>query len=95
MGELRAPTVGREREVEDLTAAFDRVARGSNERWLVVAPPGVGKSRLLREMSQHVAARSGAVWRSRARPGAVSPFDAHRRPTRISLARRCLRGKRV
>jgi hypothetical protein len=47
------------------------------ERWLIVAPPGVGKSRLLRELADRIAAedRHTQVWRSRARPESVSPFD--------------------
>jgi class 3 adenylate cyclase/tetratricopeptide (TPR) repeat protein len=77
MGALRAPTVGREAELAQLARALDRARAGAVERWLVVAPPGVGKSRLLHELSTHAEARDGvAVWRSRARPDAVSPFDA-------------------
>jgi class 3 adenylate cyclase len=77
MGALRAPTLGRERELAALEEAIDRVAGGSVERWLIVAPPGVGKSRLLRELAERAAQLPVApvVWRARARPDSVSPFD--------------------
>src|SRR3954447_23847036 len=77
MGALRAPTVGRERETADLLDAIERARGGGVGRWLVVAPPGVGKSRLLREVAEVATARKDvSVWRSRSRPGAVTPFDA-------------------
>ncbi|HEY5488894.1 MAG TPA: adenylate/guanylate cyclase domain-containing protein, partial [Candidatus Limnocylindrales bacterium] len=77
MGALRAPTIGRATELDKLSRAIDRAAGGATERWVVVAPPGVGKTRVLREVASSAAARSDLViWRSRARPGSVSPFDA-------------------
>ena len=77
MGALRAPTLGRDEELATLADAHRRAVEGAVERWLIVAPPGVGKSRLLREFGDRLqdAGRSSAIWRSRARPESVSPFD--------------------
>jgi class 3 adenylate cyclase/tetratricopeptide (TPR) repeat protein len=79
MGELRAPTLGRERELAALTDAHGRATAGGVERWLIVAPPGVGKSRLLREIADRLdkgaPGSSTVVWLSRARPDSLSPFD--------------------
>src|SRR3954471_5911070 len=77
MGALRAPTVGREHELAELHAGVERARAGAVERWLVLAAPGVGKSRLLSEIASDAAGTQNVVvWRSRARSGAVSPFDA-------------------
>lgn len=74
MGRLRAPILGRDPELTAMTAALDRVRAGSAERWLMVAPPGVGKSRLLEEFAVGVAGHA-VVWRARLRPDVVSPYD--------------------
>lgn len=76
MGELRAPTLGREAELSALTEAADRVAGAGSERWLVVAPPGVGKSRLLEEFARRAAVQDAVeVWRARLRPDVLSPYE--------------------
>ena len=82
MGGLWAPTVGRANEVDTLTAALDRARDGIVERWLIVAPPGVGKSRLLAELARGAGApgaRGGrpdvVTVRGRARAGSVAPFE--------------------
>ncbi len=82
MGELRAPMLGRERELQLLSSAYARAAAGNVERLLIVAPPGVGKSRLLREVATSIetpstggTAAASVIWRSRARPDSLSPFD--------------------
>jgi class 3 adenylate cyclase len=49
MGALRAPMVGREVELDLLCKAV--LSTTASERFTVVAPPGVGKSRLLRELA--------------------------------------------
>ncbi|HET7676688.1 MAG TPA: adenylate/guanylate cyclase domain-containing protein [Candidatus Limnocylindrales bacterium] len=72
VGSLRAPTIGRERELAALRAALRRVGRGGAERWLVMAPPGVGKSRLLEEL----ASDSGATLRQvRLAPEGLAPLE--------------------
>ncbi len=82
MGALRAPTLGREGELATLFDAYSRTIAGGVERWLVVAPPGVGKSRLFREFADRLnstgslgSGRGTVVLRSRARADSVSPFD--------------------
>jgi len=75
MGGLRAPMLGREVELRRLLAALADVAgAGRPQRWLVVAPPGVGKTRLLDEFATHAAARGAIVRRLRLRPEAAAPF---------------------
>jgi class 3 adenylate cyclase len=68
LGGLRAPTLGRETELERLGALV-----GSTARITVVAPPGVGKTRLLDELEG--AATGAAVLRARLRPDVLSPFE--------------------
>jgi class 3 adenylate cyclase len=77
MGALRAPTLGRDTELAALAQAWQRVSAGGAERWLIVAPPGVGKSRVLHQLADDLATANPAVliWRTRSRPNAVSPFD--------------------
>ncbi|HEY8107902.1 MAG TPA: adenylate/guanylate cyclase domain-containing protein [Gaiellaceae bacterium] len=68
LGGLHAPTLGRDEEVARLRSLV-----GSTGRVTVIAPPGVGKTRLLDELA---AAASGAtVLRARLRPDVLSPFD--------------------
>ena len=74
LGGLRAPMLGRDAELARLRAALDGVRAGpAAHRLLVVAPPGVGKSRLLAEFG--TAAASTAVLRARVRPQATAPFE--------------------
>ncbi|HEY4235850.1 MAG TPA: adenylate/guanylate cyclase domain-containing protein [Gaiellaceae bacterium] len=68
LGGLRAPTLGREDEVAHLRSLV-----GSTARVTVVAPPGVGKTRLLDELA--VVAAGAAVLRARLRPDVLSPFE--------------------
>src|SRR5207253_2404981 len=51
LGGLRAPTVGRDGELQHLGRAIGKGSR----RIVVVAPPGVGKTRLLEELGNHAA----------------------------------------
>src|SRR5205823_6895887 len=63
--EARTPLVGREREVDQLVGALDRVrAQRSAELVTVAGVPGIGKSRLVGELFQSVE-RSGQLtyWR--------------------------------
>jgi hypothetical protein len=73
LGSLRAPTLGREAELERLRSAIERVgAQRIGDRILVVAPPGVGKSRLLAELA---GATDAAVLRARVRPQGTAPYE--------------------
>jgi class 3 adenylate cyclase/tetratricopeptide (TPR) repeat protein len=73
LGTLRAPTLGREAELERLRAAIATVGDERRaERLLIVAPPGVGKSRLLAELA---ATTDATVLRARVRPQGTAPFE--------------------
>jgi DNA-binding NarL/FixJ family response regulator len=65
---MTAPTqlVGRVREVAELELALDRLAAGSPWSLQIVGEPGIGKSRLLAELSQRAQARGYLVLRGRA-----------------------------
>ncbi len=88
MGALRAPTLGRESELTSLAGAWQRAANEGVERWLIAAPPGVGKSRLLRQLADDLAAADPDVliWRTRCRPDVMSPFDPIARLLRDAIA---------
>jgi hypothetical protein len=68
LGGLQAPTLGRDGEVARLCSLV-----GSTARVTVVAPPGVGKTRLLDELA--AGAAGAAVLRARLRPDVLSPFE--------------------
>ncbi|HET8586817.1 MAG TPA: adenylate/guanylate cyclase domain-containing protein, partial [Candidatus Limnocylindria bacterium] len=72
MGTLRAPLVGRQRELELVLNSIRSAETSAG--WLIVAQPGVGKSRLLSELAE-AAGASGAVWRAQVRVGGASPFE--------------------
>ncbi|MCP4137088.1 MAG: AAA family ATPase [bacterium] len=50
---------GREKEIEMLIAAFDRVGAGSRELMLISGAPGIGKSALVREVHKPIVAKRG------------------------------------
>jgi class 3 adenylate cyclase/tetratricopeptide (TPR) repeat protein len=72
MGTLRAPLLGR---TEELARLLDEVkrARAEPRRLLVVAPPGVGKTRLVDELAAR--APDAVVTRARLRPDVLAPFE--------------------
>ena len=73
LGALRAPMLGRDTELAALVDAVAAVAqRQSASRIVIVAPPGVGKSRLLAEFS---AAADVNVLRVRVRPQGTAPYE--------------------
>jgi class 3 adenylate cyclase len=71
LGDMRAPTLGREAELEQLARSL-----GSTAAILVAAPPGVGKSRLVSEFAARAAGSGIAVLIARLRPDLLSPFEA-------------------
>jgi class 3 adenylate cyclase len=71
LGALRAPMVGRDAELKYL---LDSLGDGPR-RILVVAPPGVGKTRLLAEYGAEATRRGAPVLRARLRPDLLSPFE--------------------
>jgi class 3 adenylate cyclase/tetratricopeptide (TPR) repeat protein len=59
---IDAPFVGRVREIGQLVASFERVALlGAAERVTVLGAPGIGKSRLARELLQRVGGEARVV----------------------------------
>ncbi len=82
MGQLTAPTIGREAELSRVTRALDRCMAGESQRLTVVAPPGTGKSRLLDEVAsarERTRSRDSTGARATRRPLGVSPSDRARR----------------
>jgi class 3 adenylate cyclase/tetratricopeptide (TPR) repeat protein len=72
LGGLRAAMVGRNAELRQLLASLGHRA----DCIVVVAPPGVGKTRLVEELGIEAATRFGArVFRARLRPDLLSPFE--------------------
>jgi class 3 adenylate cyclase/tetratricopeptide (TPR) repeat protein len=71
LGGLRAAMVGRAAELHQLLAALDNGA----QRIVVVAPPGVGKTRLVEELGIEAAHSGARVFRARLRPDLLSPFE--------------------
>lgn len=68
---------GRERELAELDAAFDRTAQGANVVALVCGDPGVGKSRLVRQLREQVQARAGHFCEGKFEPlRANAPYHA-------------------
>jgi len=62
---LRSPLVGRERELDELQKALERVEAGSGQLAVVIGDAGVGKSRLVEEFRQRalmVSEKSGLRW---------------------------------
>ena len=68
LGELRAPILGRHEEL----AFLEGISSG---RVTIVAPPGVGKSRLVAELGRRAQASGHHVIRARIRPQAGGPYD--------------------
>jgi len=69
MARVRAPLLGRDAELARLRAAFAGERDGC---LVVVAPPGVGKSRLVAEFADEC---DGVVYRARLRPDVLAPFE--------------------
>jgi class 3 adenylate cyclase len=71
LGALRAPMLGRDAEVERVVRAVGRGPR----RVVVVAPPGVGKTRLLDAVGAAAEGEGAVVARARLRPDVLAPFE--------------------
>ncbi len=67
------PTSGRDQEITALLRAWER-AGSRPAAWLVTAPPGVGKSRLVSDLAARVSAAGGTVWATAAAPGEGSGY---------------------
>src|SRR4051812_5072723 len=84
MGRLRAPMLGRDAEMARLWAVADDASRGASARVLVVAPPGVGKTRLLEATADGLDADGWHVIRGRTTAGDAA-FDAIGRLVRAGV----------
>ncbi len=69
------PLVGREHELSVLTAAWRDAARGRSRVVLVSGEPGVGKTRLLTELAERVAADGGLVLHGRCDEEALRAYQ--------------------
>lgn len=69
LGSLRAPLLGRESELA-------RLEDEAPSRVTVIAPPGVGKSRLVAELAARAEARGDLILHARGRPQAAAPYEA-------------------
>ena len=56
-----APLVGRDQEVELLLERWEQAASGEGQAVTLTGEPGIGKSRVVQELKQHVASRSNAT----------------------------------
>jgi class 3 adenylate cyclase/tetratricopeptide (TPR) repeat protein len=74
MGGLRAPMLGREREFERLERTLAALETGAAHAVAVLAPPGVGKTRLVDELARS-AGGDALVYRARLRPDVLAPYD--------------------
>ena len=75
MGRLRSSLLGRTAELALLRSAAERAAGGAAARVLIVAPPGVGKTRLVEEFAATLDLGSGwSVVRVRVTSEAAAPF---------------------
>lgn len=68
------PLVGRSAAVRDLVGAVDRACAGSGGLVLVTGEPGVGKTHLVREVTEVVADRAEVGWGAGGPVGGVGPF---------------------
>ena len=55
------PLVGREQEIELLLECWEQAASGVAQAVTLTGEPGIGKSRVVQELKQHVASRSNAT----------------------------------
>jgi class 3 adenylate cyclase/tetratricopeptide (TPR) repeat protein len=66
--EGQLPLVGRESELGNLRAAFERASGGRGSLAVLIGPPGIGKSRIVDEFARSVAGEA-TVLEARCRPG--------------------------
>ncbi len=81
---LTAPTIGRDDEIAELLESLSAPARPA-AGWLVNAPPGAGKTRLLDELGARALAAGHPVWRSDVGDGLDRGFAVIARLVRAAL----------
>lgn len=82
--ELQSPTIGRDAELQRLHASWGAAA-SAPQAWLITAPPGVGKSRLVTEFASRVGWNGGRVWTATVTPGHGSGYDSVAQLLRAAL----------
>jgi serine/threonine protein kinase/tetratricopeptide (TPR) repeat protein len=87
-----AEFIGRERELDQLMAAFDQAQSGTGSTWLIGGESGVGKSRLVDELRIRALVNGAVVMRGQAVLGGV-PFQLWRDPLRQLIIRGGVEGK--
>jgi DNA-binding SARP family transcriptional activator len=70
------PLVGRDSEVRDAQAAFERVRQGGTGLLLVAGEPGIGKSRLVAELATRASRAGASVLAGRVAEDALVPYQA-------------------
>jgi len=70
--------VGREKEMEGARNLWSRTLIGEGQLLLISGEPGIGKTRLLKEMTTHVEVSGGLVLVGEAHFGGSAPYDAIR-----------------
>lgn len=82
---LSLPFVGRERELAQLTATWDRAARGSGVIFLLGGEAGVGKSRLVAELAFQTERQGARVLFGKTSEAESIPFQAMIGALRLAL----------
>lgn len=67
------PLVGRDAALRTLTSCLDRTEAGSGDLVLITGDAGIGKSRMLAELTQRARARGWSVWQGVAYAGGAAP----------------------
>jgi tetratricopeptide (TPR) repeat protein len=74
-GALAAPFVGRETELQCMTAAWDRAQAGQRAVILVAGEPGIGKTRLCAEFARRCENQGATVLIGRSDEQALAPYQ--------------------
>jgi serine/threonine protein kinase len=77
--------IGREQELSQLTTALDNTFAGQGSAWFIGGESGVGKSRLLDEISTQALVRGTLVLRGQPGTQGAVPFAAWQNPLRLMI----------
>jgi len=71
---VRGRLIGREQEFARATSIWQKAATGSGQVLLVSGEPGIGKTRLIRELTTHVELTGSTILIGECYPGSGAPF---------------------